>query len=256
MPIAEFSMANASPAAWHLDEPKKNATGQGFNVNVGTVAHGGPDDKPTFQLIEAMQVPFGLEDGPEAKSRKKMELSIGRDSPIIQVAQRIDEFVVQYTTRKSVEFFKKQMTEDQVRTLFRPTVTLPEDPTRRALMRVKVNAEESKRPTNVLVALNERQYAQGKLADIQQGCSMKVIFEIGGIWYAAKSFGVTLVAKNVLVYASKRGVCAGIDDFSLPAGMELVSAAAALPPPAPPAAAPPRAAAASGGAVEDEEMSS
>ena len=248
MPVPEFSMANASPEAWHLDEPKKNATGQGFNINVGTVAHGGPDDKPTFQLVEALQVPFGLEDGVEAKSRKKMELSLARDSAYIQVAQRIDDYVVAYTVRKSSELFKKQMTEDQVRTLFRPTVTLPEDPTRRALLRVKVNAEESKRPTNVLVALNERQYAQGKLSDIQAGCSMKVIFEIGGIWYAAKSFGVTLVAKNVLVYASKRGASAGIEDFSLPAGMELVVAAAAPSAPAPSAAP--------AAAVEDDEMSS
>lgn len=227
MPIAEFSMANASPEAWHLDEPKKNATGQGFNINVGTVPHGGPDDKPTFQLSQALPVPFGLEDGVEAKSRKKMELCLERDSAYIQVAQRIDDYVVAYTVRKSPELFKKQMTEDQVRTLFRPTVTLPEDPTRRALMRIKVNAEASKRPTSVLVVRTEGQYEHGTQADIHAGCTMQVILEIGGIWYAAKSFGVTLVAKKVLVFAKRGGGAdGGIDDFTLPAPMELVAAAA------------------------------
>ena len=218
-------MAHASPEAWHLDEPKKNATGQGFNINVGTVPHGGPDDKPTFQLAQALPVPFGLEKGIEAKSRQKMELCLERDSAYIQVAQRIDDYVVAYTVRKSPELFKKQMTEDQVRTLFRPTVTLPEDPTRRALMRVKVNAESSKRPTSVLVVRNEGQYEHGTQADIQAGCTMQVILEIGGIWYAVKSFGVTLVAKKVLVYAKRGGGAdGGIADFTLPAPMELVKA--------------------------------
>ena len=222
MPVDSFLTVN--PSAWFFDEPRKNDNG-GSNMNVATILGGGPDDKPRFEIPERVTIPFGLEDGLEATSRKKMELSFSRDSGIVAAATRIDDFILDWTLINCERVFKKKMTREGISTLYRPLVTMPDAVAKRPLMRVKVNAQ-GKYKTKVFIILGDTKYRVGNLEDLQSGCEIVPILEVGGVWFVAKGFGVTLVANSILVYPSARRN-AGIDDFNLPAGMECVGGAAA-----------------------------
>lgn len=222
MPVDSF--ITCTPSAWFFDEPKKNDNG-GSNMNVTVIAGGGPDDKPRYELPERVTIPFGLEDGVEAKSRKKIEVSFGRESPIVAVAAKIDEFMVDWVLANCEKLFKKKMTREAISTLYRPLVTMPEAATKRPLMRVKVNAT-GKYKTKVFVITGPNKYRLGDLEDLQSGAEIVPIVEISGVWFVSKGFGVTLVASSVAVYPSARRA-GGISDFNLPEGMELDTEGAA-----------------------------
>jgi hypothetical protein len=195
--------------AFHYKEPIKNSKG-GMNTYIDTSST--DRSSPEFQLAEKMRVPFGVRDsgidGSGAENpRKNLEVAVENEA-LQEVINSIDTRNIGVAALKSVEWFKKKLTAEQLAaTLYRPSLS-PDVTGRFApLLRIKVAGKGSRTPTKIFVSDDSggtTTYKPGTLDDITPGCHITPIVKLGGLWFVSKGFGVTFNASYLLVYPNRK----------------------------------------------------
>lgn len=146
--------------------------------------------------------------------RRTLELSI--ESP------KLDEFLtnldaknVETATKNSQEWFKKELTEDQVKNMYvvlkREAMKADQKPT----VRVKVKCGDQY-PTNIFIVQSSEEgtinYTKGTPEDLTKNCKCLVMVESTGLWFMSRQFGMSLVATDILVWPNRR--MTGIEAFT------------------------------------------
>lgn len=199
MPAPRYQDVNT--ASWQYTEPRRNPK-NGLNVFL----HDTGKRNPIIQL-DKCRCPFGVQDGMEESARKNLELSIANEE-FVDFARRLDAQNVQWATTKSMDLFRKEMTQPTVEALYR-CLLAPQRNGYAPLLRVKINAGGSQ-ATKVFVVTSEptatapMKYRVGSLDDLTPHCEVLPIVEVVGLWFIAKGFGMTLVATDLLVFPAPK----------------------------------------------------
>jgi hypothetical protein len=201
--------------------PTSNKTGLKV-VNISTVP-GSADwnDRIRFQMCEdertnRQTLPWGLSTpmAGQDESRRSLELTI--ESPALRdFLTKLDDHNVRIATLKSEEWFKKQLTEDQVRNMYTPIVKEPKAPSNKETLKVKVKTT-TKNATNVFRVVSAEpalEYVPGTTDDLVRNAKCMVMVETSGLWFGPRQFGMSIAATDIIVWMPKQ-VTGGIKGFT------------------------------------------
>lgn len=191
--------------AWHFQDPKKTQSG-GMTVYVD--ASSANNSNPSFQLPE-MVAPFGISETDHLGNplppgrRRNMELDV-HDEKVVDLFRRVDGRVIAHAAKKSQEWFKQDFSEDDLRRMmYRASVQPSRNPQYKPKLRVKITpgTKDDKRSTKIYIVQKDNTYRDdGTMRDVTHGSRVQAIVEVGSVWFAAKQFGISLVAKHILVW--------------------------------------------------------
>lgn len=202
MKAAVYTEVNTK--GWFYKDPSKGGKG---NMSIYIDESTSSKRSPKFQLGEKMRAPFGVRmtdyEGRSDGPRKNLELAV-EDAALIKFMDSIDHQTIAHAAKHSKELFRKELTEEQLATLYRRTAQ-PDDTGRFApLMRLKVTMPGQKQPTRIWRytknPLGSPEYVPGEVEDLKKGCHVTPVVELSSIWFASNMFGVTINATDLLVY--------------------------------------------------------
>jgi hypothetical protein len=136
-----------------------------------------------------------------------MEVSVD-DEYLQGFFRTLDAQNIDMAARNSKEWFKKDLTADQLSaTLYRHSI-MPDQSGRFApLVRLKVNGPGTRRPTRIFVARptaeGGMEYKPGTIEDCPPQSHVTPIVELGGMWFISKGFGCAINCTDLLVYPAK-----------------------------------------------------
>ena len=184
--------------------------------------------------------PFGISAYDDSNgSRKSMEISLGTEE-LVQFFQSLDEHNIQTAITNKETWFKDNISDDQIRAMYYPLVTL--DPTDKGYaprLHTKVNSDPGQRQIRVFEITD---YAPGVTPTFKVGTADQVvpysdtmpIIEIQNIWFQKLQFGMTILTTDVVVFPKVQRA-EGVSEFSWGTTPVPMSASAANPtPPTPP----------------------
>ena len=189
------------------DQAKPNKTGGKYV----TVAY--QNNQVEFQLGSAthfLRVPFNVDIPPEDPT--KPYFKVEGDAHTVSFLRRFEEETIKAATKHSVAWFKKQLSEEELKANFCSSIKeqapSPNFPDKPDCIKLKIYLTGA-RPTLVEVAekkvgadgVNKLTRPKlGTVDDIVQGCSVLVLARVGsGVWFKSKQFGTCLVASKILV---------------------------------------------------------
>jgi hypothetical protein len=126
----------------------------------------------------------------QSNPRKNLEISVD-DVELQDFFGSLDDKNVATARKNSQKWFKKELSEEQIRMLYRPILT--KDPTGRysPLLRVKVDPN-----TKIYVVHTNEDgvpsYTPGGLDDIGQRDKCTPIVKLGGLWFISQGFGLSI----------------------------------------------------------------
>lgn len=167
--------------------PKTNQSG-GQSVFVNT--HG---ERLRFQT-PVLRMPFGVND---SNGRKSIDFSIS-DQGFAKFIQSIDDAVIQSAVHNSKSWFKKELTEDVIKELYKKTLKPSEKYP--PLMRMKLPTVENEF-TGEIYDSNQNMLGMNAL---QKGTRIQVIAEVTGIYFVAKEFGISWKIVQIKVMPQNR----------------------------------------------------
>lgn len=230
------------PKTWFWKDPVRNAHG-GYSAYINWSESG---VEPILFQTTAVSgetkcvAPFGVSEPHENatdKTRLNFELS-ALSEPLIQFLDEINAMMVETASKKSVKWFKKLLTPDQIQTIVKPVLgeaEYPKDDQKNPILsaepyprrfRTKVNTEGEnptkffmahKKPGVVDPVTGEQAYsfkpfkANQALETIQEYSKIVAICKIDGVWFMSKEFGLGITALQVLVYPPERVVNAAFN---------------------------------------------
>ena len=190
-------------STWHYSDPHRNANG-GMNLWINESATS--KTAPVFQL-EPVVAKFGTRAPMEnsTSTRRNMEVAV-QSKELLEFIQNVDKQNIREVAKNSQTYFKKELSEDILaQTLYRWSAATHEkyDP----LLRIKI-ATEGRDPTKVYRVVKEEgnnlETEQGTWEDIQPYCKVLPMVACGGLWFVSKQFGMSWIAKAVLVWPSEK----------------------------------------------------
>ncbi len=190
-------------SSFHYQEPRRNSNG-GMNLYINENENS--KTSPIFQL-EQMVAKFGTNAPQEGSqsTRRNMECAV-TSKELLEFIRRLDEQNIQEVAKNSQLYFKKEMSQEVLaQTLYRWSAAPHEkyDP----LLRIKI-ATEGRNPTKVYRVVSqegqELQCEDGNWEDIEAWSKVVPIVQVGGLWFVSRQFGMTLIAKAVLVWPSEK----------------------------------------------------
>lgn len=205
---------------WTYKPIKRNASGQGSAAYINT---GTGYDGPVFQIgDEKTRLNLRFKREPDG-NRQVLDIAINQSSPehkaiaaaLAEIdARNVEEFT-KYTTADLVDvtykgFRNRPQSEADVRQLYRSL--LKENPGYDPLLRVKVLLQPtgSQEKTKIFVVSRELNKATGQfeevcdivddLSSVPEGSACVVSVQATNLWIANQMLGMTLVAKQLLVW--------------------------------------------------------
>lgn len=182
---------------------------------------------------EFMRAPFGLSE-PHASNkdstRRAFDLSIDSDKMLVFLTS-LDEKNKQAARDNSFAWFKKQLTDAEIDAFYTPIVKPSSKPEYRPTVRTKVVVEGT--TTQVFVVTKETpstadspgtidEVVEGSIEDLSKGCRCIPIVECPSVWFAQKSFGMSLTASHILVWPMRHK--RGLEAFSFANGPPKIAA--------------------------------
>lgn len=214
MSTATFSDINVKNL-WYGD-PQPNKTG-GKNVNVSTVS-GSTDYKHRIRFQMSKDQNTGLQTaiygvsnplpGVEADKRRSLDLSV-EDEDLCKFLKDLDAKNIDIACSKSQEWFKKDFDRNMIENMYVPLFKPSNNPEKYSpTVRTKLKIAEQYNTDIWIVTSNAGeeplQYKRGSMNDISKGSKVMAIVETGGLWFAARQFGMSLTLTHILVWPSIR----------------------------------------------------
>lgn len=178
-----------------------------------------------YESGEFMRSVYGLSAplaGQTDNNRRALDLSIDSDE-MLKFLQTLDAKNKQAAKTNTMEWFKKQISDTEVDAFYTPIVKPSTKAEYRPTARTKVVVDTERINTQIFVVNREgndgakntiEEYIPGSINDISRGGKCIPIVEISGLWFAQKSFGMSLVVTHLLVWPGRSTL--GIDAFMLP----------------------------------------
>lgn len=160
-----------------------------------------------FQLCASEEEPlttrFRLDD-PQDKDPTRRGLScIVEDAKVIAALKTLDERIVAYAVANSKELFKRVLSEEAVRTKYKPLVAHEkDDPELPMLTKFKVKCTGSRVPTRILRLTGPGKVARATEDSIgNRGSKVVPVVSVLGLWFFAgdAQFGATVQAERLIV---------------------------------------------------------
>ena len=182
-----------------------------------------------FQLCKDEDSPvttrYNLDTPPEGGDPTRRGLSVIVDDPVARAKLReIDAAVLNMAAANSKEWFKRELTIDQLKLNYKFTV--PEDEEAQPLMKFKVKGAGSKVPTKMLRRISDAQVTSTTEKDLEdQGAQIVPIVSTIGLWFMAGGmFGITFQAEDILVINPGKAATP-VSNFSLKRTLDVVQSA-------------------------------
>lgn len=200
---------------WVFQKPRQTMSGS-IAVYVDTSADNASN--PKFELPPSV-APFGISQTDHngnvlpCNRRRNMELDISRDD-VKALFKLIDNRVIGAAAANSEKWFKKSFNEDDLRRMmYRTSVQENKNAAYKPKLRVKItpgNQQTDRRATKIYIVQSDGSYkTNGEMVDVTPGSRVQCIIEVGSVWFASNQFGISLVARHILVWPKD----AADDDF-------------------------------------------
>lgn len=202
----------------------------GQKMSFMTTKHGStnPQDKLTFQLCQDQNSPcfsqFGLSTPMPGASdaRRNLQLQVPSEA-ILGFLQALDYNNMSVISANSEQWFKKQMTIEEVEAIYNKMVRYKDDSSSPNVV-IKIKCSDPKRPTNVYVVTERRGdeilYEPATFECLTPGCRVVPVVEAQGLYYVTTGrmmqCGMSLIATDVLVFPNEQKV--GMDIFHFTPG--------------------------------------
>jgi hypothetical protein len=139
-------------------------------------------------------------------SRRGLVVNVGGD--VLKSLKALDEIVVQAAFKHSKEWFKKELSEEEVRLRYKPLVG--DEPH----IKFKVKCPPGKNPTKLHRLYDDGSVLAhgGKVEHLERpGAAVAPILNVYSLWFMANAFGLVIQADEMIV---KPGVAPGpLSDF-------------------------------------------
>ena len=181
-----------------------------------------------FQLCKDEDSPvetrYNLDTPPEGGDPTRRGLSVKVEEAAARAQLReIDAQVLKAAAANSKEWFKRELTVDQLKLNYKFTV--PEDDDAPSLMKFKIKCSGAKVPTKILRRVSDTQVLATTEKDLEaQGATIVPIVSTIGLWFMAGGmFGITFQAEDVLVVSTGKPATA-VSNFALKRTLDVVEA--------------------------------
>jgi hypothetical protein len=169
-------------------------------------------------------IPFGIScwDDDPTKTRKNLEISLPNDE-LVSFFSEIDEYNINQGILNSKEWFKSQLSREEVELKYKKLVQQPDEKWNPRI-RTKVNIDSGRYPLRVLNYVsasessdNRDHLKPGTPSDITKGSKAILIIKISALWFMNNQYGMTIETTDVLLYSSNERddfdfLCSGDDD--------------------------------------------
>ena len=201
---------------------KQNQTG-GKSVFVSTVADSNEfKHRLRFQMSEDHHTNqqcavYGVSTPMPGQEDKRRSLELSIESPqLLAFLQQLDAHNIDVATKNSTEWFKRPLDRTQVEAMYVSMVKEPPpDKGYKHTVRTKIKMNE-RFDSNVWVMTrdgDDDQYRKGDYLDITKSSKAVAIVETTGLWFASRTFGMSLVINDIMVWQS--GKTGGFGSFVL-----------------------------------------
>lgn len=170
---------------------EKNKKGGKF-VNVSL-----PSSKRAIIQTPEVSVPFGVTANQEAATGEIQSYSIEVSmrnphdnrgiQPFLDRMLALDDVLLEAAVANSKEWFGKSMSKDVVAELLRKLVRQPANPQYPPQVKIKVPLSNGK----VTSRFFDENCNEVSMDYVTKGCTVKMILELGSVWFVNKNFGVT-----------------------------------------------------------------
>jgi hypothetical protein len=194
----------------------------------------GSYDGPHMRAVFGVSTP---RDGQGDATRRALDLSIESDE-LLSFLQSLDESNKRAAHTHSMDWWKRQMNETEIEAFYTPIVKPSLKSEYRPNARTKIVVGAEKNNTQIFVVKRETpakpdgtpatidECVPGTMDDITKGCKCIPIIEAPSIWFAQKSYGMSLTVTHLLVWPNRASARRGIDAFTFGgAGVPVVSQA-------------------------------
>ena len=173
---------------------------------------------------EVMRAVYGVSTplNGQDERRRALDLSIDSDE-LLTFLTRLDDNNKAAALKNAQEWFKKPLTAAEVEAFYVPIVKPSNKPDMyRPTARTKLIIDSERNNSQLFMVTKESSGSAGRIEkyepatinDIQKGCKTIPIVETSGLWFAQKSFGMSLVVSHLLVWPARQ--VRGIEAFMLP----------------------------------------
>ena len=199
--------AAARMEAWHFREPVRNQKG-GMSVYIDNSVT--DKRRPRIQCVTdnelPLKAPFGAScfEQNSASTRLNLELTI-ENPALLDFLQALDRHIPTVARRNCSAWFKKELSEAEILSMYRPVVNAKENSNFPPMMRSKINVASGRNQVRVHKALDTgsgMSHTKGTIDDITNDASYWPIIEISGMWFMSRQFGVSIVCTELLVFPS------------------------------------------------------
>jgi len=177
-----------------FSDPRHNRTGsQSVYVNYSPGATSRNEERITIQSPTVM-IPFGVS---EFKGSYYLDISV-RDDVFVDFIKYMDAKVIKQAVIKSEEWFGRQLPEEEISTMFRPSIreTKPGFP---PIFKAKLFMNEGEYEGDVY-DMNKNLVSLGSLEKMSR---IQVMVELVGIYIVPKAFGITWKISQIKIHPSK-----------------------------------------------------
>ena len=125
-----------------------------------------------------------------------MNLDVSCDAELESWLGQLDEHIIAALASRSASFFKKSLSKDEIRGLFKKSCTPHEKNgvTYAPTVRTKVNTVGPRRVRAWTPEKIERE-----LPEDLRGCELKVILTVRSVWFMQHGCGITFEVQNLVV---------------------------------------------------------
>ena len=207
--ITSFKQINTSEL--EFSETVKNAKG-GHTVYI---TYNG--EKIITQMPKGT-APFGLasqkfeDDNPEALPKYTLNVALadtGNMGAFREWVTELDNAIIREGVKNSATWFGKKKSFEVVKELYKPISIESKDGKYAPTMKVKYMTNKNGEFQSP-VFLNKNDVVTA--TDIVKGSQVSIIFQVAGIWFVGKQFGVSLIAKQTKLYPSESFTAYAFDD--------------------------------------------
>ena len=148
-------------------------------------------------------------------SRRALELTV--ETPELKMwLHKLDEHNIKTAVESAPAWFKKDLSDSEVRNMYVPLLKPPTKPGGKDTMRVKVKCAEYPTKIFTVTGVNadggiEYDKEPGKPEDLIKNVKVMVRCETAGLWFMSRQFGMSLTATDIIVWPNKTPE--GIDAF-------------------------------------------
>lgn len=175
----------------------------------------------TFNLCSdadsPVHAPYGLDSVPPNSDGSRRTLLVNvSDSEVIRVFTELDDFVVASALANSKEWFKKSITEDEVRVRYKPLIKRNENGDDSYAMKFKIKC--IKYPTRLHLKLpNGDVVRNGATTEhIGRGSLVAPVLTIFNMWFMNKEFGLGVQAEEIIITPSTSAPVLPMFNFKRP----------------------------------------